>query len=124
MIFYVLIALLGHRFGAFANWILAQQVAAVVAVAALYCMGVRFRAPEWLIERILVLGNYSLLAYIAQIGFLQIIVRWTGRLEPDSMAFLAFFLTALALTSLLVEIIHWCRNESRLVDGVYRLVFG
>ena len=75
-------------------------------------------------DRIVVLGNYSLLAYITQIGFLQILVRWTGRFEPNSFAFLAFFLVILALTTLSSEMVHWCRTRSPLANNVYRFVFG
>ena len=121
---YAVIGFVGNRYGVVGQWILAQQVAAVVAVAALYGIGARFRTPEWLIERIVVLGNYSLLAYIAQIGFLQILVRWTGRFEPGSLAFAAFLLSVLILTSLAAEITHWSRERSGTVDGAYRFVFG
>ena len=121
---YATLAVVGFRYNAFAQWILAQQAAAVIAVAALFALGNRFRKPEWLMDRIVVLGNYSLLAYITQIGFLQILVRWTGRFEPNSFAFLAFFLVILALTVLSSEMVHWCRTRSPLANNVYRFVFG
>ncbi|MDC0312982.1 acyltransferase [Verrucomicrobiales bacterium] len=115
---------IGTRFEAYGNWVFAQQVAAAVAVAVLYAIGSHFRKPEWVMQRVVVLGNYSLLAYIVQIGFLQILVRWTGRLEPDRLAFVTFFLVVLLLTTLSAEIARWLRANSRLADDAYRLIFG
>ena len=70
------------------------------------------------------MGKYSLVAYIVQIGMLQVVVRLAGRQEPASLPFVAMFAGVLIGTSALVEVVHWTRARSRGIDGLYRLGFA
>jgi peptidoglycan/LPS O-acetylase OafA/YrhL len=75
-------------------------------------------------RRLIRIGQYSLFAYIAQIAVLQLLRR---TLAPSSLAGLGVFLPfllALAITTLAVELTEASRAQWRLVDRLYRTVFG
>jgi hypothetical protein len=75
-------------------------------------------------RRLIRIGQYSLFAYIAQIAVLQVLRR---TLPPSSLTWLALvlpFLLALVITSLAVELTDASRAKWRLVDRMYRAVFG
>jgi hypothetical protein len=110
--------------GSMSESFLLQLAAGVLAIAALYGIGERVRKPEWLMRHISVLGSYSLLAYIVQIGFLQVLVRRFGRPDPDSVDFLLFFGATLLVTAVAAELARWMRTRSRFADQAYRLVFA
>jgi peptidoglycan/LPS O-acetylase OafA/YrhL len=110
--------------GSMSESFLLQLAAGVLAIAALYGIGERVRKPEWLMRHISVLGSYSLLAYIVQIGFLQVLVRRLGRPDPDSVDFLLFFGATLLVTAVAAELARWVRSRSRIADQAYRLVFA
>lgn len=103
---------------------LLHLTAALLAVAALFAIGSRFQKPAWLMRRLDMLGKYSLLAYILQIGFLQIFSHSFGRPEPDSPDFVILFGVTLLVTLLAAESTDWLRARSRTVDNAYRLVFA
>lgn len=103
---------------------LIQMLGAVVALALIYALAVKAGAGGWWQRRLEVLGQYSLLAYIAQIGLLQVLSRLAGRPEPVSIRFLGLFLAALVLTALIVEFVAWAREKSTAINGTYRAVFA
>ncbi len=119
---YGVLAVVAH--GRMSASFLLQLLAATLALAALFGIGSRFTRPVWLFERFTLLGNYSLLAYIIQIGFLQFAVRLLGRPEPASPDFLLLFLTSLLVTVLAAEAADWLRQQSKLADKAYRFVFA
>jgi peptidoglycan/LPS O-acetylase OafA/YrhL len=121
-VLYAVLAVLAHdrMSGSF----LLQLTAATLAVAALFGIGGRFQKPAWLMDRFTMLGNYSLLAYIVQIAFLQIMVRLLGRPEPASLDFLLLFSATLLVTVLAAELTDWLRTCRPWVDRAYRLVFA
>jgi peptidoglycan/LPS O-acetylase OafA/YrhL len=110
--------------GSMSERFLLQLGAGTLAVAALYGIGERFRKPEWLMKRVSNLGNYSLLAYIVQIGLLQVLFRRFGRPDPGSMDFLVMLGTTLAVTVLSAELTAWLRTRSGILDRAYRFVFA
>jgi hypothetical protein len=73
---------------------------------------------------IIVLGQYSLLAYVGQIAWLQILVRAARQWELGVGACLALFGAALVLTYLTVVVTRECQRRSALLDRMYRLVFA
>lgn len=103
---------------------LVQLLGAVIALAMFYLLAVRFGNNGWLQCRFEILGRYSLLAYIAQIGFLQVLARLAGRPDPTSFRFLALFLTAMVLTALVTEFAEYVRKKSPPLDSAYRFVFA
>lgn len=103
---------------------LLQLAGAVLALALIYSVCARLR-PESLGGRCLErLGRYSLIAYIGQIGILQIVVRAIGRPEPDSPLFLVILIGTLLLTVVGVELVDLARRRSVAVGGVYNVVFA
>jgi peptidoglycan/LPS O-acetylase OafA/YrhL len=121
-VLYAILAGLAHdRMG---ERFLLQLSAATLSVAALFGIGARFQKTAWLMDRFTMLGNYSLLAYIVQIAFLQILVRLLGRPEPASLDFLLLLSATLLVTVLAAELTDWLRTASSWVDRAYRLVFA
>ncbi len=122
LLFYAVLAALAHD--RMSESFLLQLTAATLAVAALFGIGTRFQNPAWLMDRFTILGNYSLLAYIVQIAFLQILVRLLGRPEPASLDFLLLFSATLLVTVLAAELTDFLRTCRPWVDRAYRLVFA
>jgi hypothetical protein len=101
-----------------------QMAGACIALAAFYGIGCWLGARGWIQQRINVLGCYSLVSYVSQIAILQIMVRWTGRPELASPAFLFLFFATLMIMALTVETIHWARHKSDSVNTAYKVVFA
>lgn len=101
-----------------------QLAHSFLAVMLIFSVSLRVGDAGWLQRRIIALGKYSLLSYIAQIILLQLLVRALGRWAPFSIP---FFVQALAVTValvLLVEALHWARGKARLIDLSYKAVFA
>jgi hypothetical protein len=122
LVLYGLLAFFAH--GSMSDSFLLQLTAATLALATLFGLGTCLTRPAWLVERFTMLGNYSLLAYIFQIGFLQAAVRLLGRPEPTSADFLLLFLATLLVTALAAEFTDWLRKQSKMADQAYRFVFA
>src|SRR5262249_6648637 len=78
----------------------------------------------WIFKRMEILGQYSLVAYIVQIGVLQVLVRFLHRPDPMSLTFLALFGGTLFFTVMSAEILHWMRPRLSWADGAYKTVFA
>lgn len=104
-----------------------QLTGSIIAVAFLCTLSMRL-ARVWnetrIIRHLVRVGQYSLVAYVAQIGMLQVLVRPLGRPDPDSWEALVMFGGTFIGMSLLVEIAHWLRGRSAAMDRVYRLIFA
>ncbi len=110
---------IGQRLG---QPFLHQALAAFLALAAVY--GASLLAPPhhaWT-QRLVTLGRYSLVAYIAQIAFLQLYSHLAGRPPPASLALLVMLGAALLFTSLVAELIHALRRRFSTVAALYRWV--
>lgn len=102
-----------------------QLLGALLALAAIYAWMLGLKPDEsWLVRRLEVMGRYSLVSYIAQIGILQVLSRLIGNPPPLSFAFLSLLLGTLALTTTTADVLDWFRRRSTVVDGVYRAVFA
>ncbi len=106
------------------NEILPMQVVGVVAtLGLLYGWVARCDGSSWVQRRLIVLGSYSLPAYIAQIGILLVLQRLLPATMGDARL-PASFVAAVVLTSLAVELTAWLRQRSTWADATYRFVFG
>ncbi len=106
------------------NEILPMQVLGVLAtLALLYALVARCDGVGWGQRRVILLGSYSLPAYIVQIGVLLILDRLLPR-SLDVVRLVVSFVAAVVLTSAAVELTAWLRQRLRLVDATYRFVFG
>lgn len=80
---------------------------------------------EGMIQRAVVrMGQYSLLAYIAQIIALQLLRRTLSGVPMAGLAAVIPLLLTLAMTLVAVELVAALRERSAVVDRVYRLVFA
>jgi peptidoglycan/LPS O-acetylase OafA/YrhL len=103
---------------------LVQLFGACVVLAFICGLSSRFTGREWIQQRIIRLGQYSLLSYIAQIAILQTFSRFVGRPDPISVEALVLFLGTLLLTTVTVEIAHWARDRSDGAEKLYKAVFA
>lgn len=111
--------------GMLRGWVFGIQVlGAVVALALIAALASYPKADSWAGKRIIVLGQYSLVAYIAQIAVLQLIARVIGRPELFSAGSAILFATAMIATSVTVEATHWCRGAFLPIDKAYRAIFA
>jgi hypothetical protein len=101
-----------------------QLVSACLALLAICAICVRIGERGWLQQRLLRLGRHSLFAYVAQIGILQTLSRFTGRPDPLSPEWAGLFFVTLGLTVMLVETVEWIRPRVRLADRTYSAVFA
>ncbi len=124
--FLFLFAYLGYFFlgRTYGQGFLLQLVGGVIGLGLIYsaCLRLNFETVfERCLER---LGRYSLIAYIGQIGVLQVLVRFTGRPEPFSADFFLVLFGTLLLTVLGVEFVDWARSRSAVVGSAYKAVFA
>jgi hypothetical protein len=101
-----------------------QLLNAFLALVAIFsvCSAINSNSP--FARRLLVLGQYSLLAYILQIAVLQILTRLFGRVEPFTVAFFLQMLGVLLLMIIIAEGLGWARMKSTWVDASYRAIFA
>jgi peptidoglycan/LPS O-acetylase OafA/YrhL len=99
-----------------------QMIGAVLAVMIIYGFGLLGGSKGWASRRLIVLGQYSLVAYIGQIGLFQIYTHVLGRPEPSSGALVAMFATVLVLTAATVEFADWGQTRSKIFQAFYRSV--
>jgi hypothetical protein len=110
----------GLQFGV-TYWV--QVLETLLGVGAIYgfCLCLQEGRVHAFLQR---LGQYSLLAYIAQIAILQVIARWMGRPVPLSGRFWLLLAAALIVTGFIVEMIQQVRNRSRAANVLYKSVFA
>jgi hypothetical protein len=91
-----------------------------------YALGAKLPARAFIVARLCRLGQYSLLAYVVQVGllrFLSAALHWDWR-RSDARVSLLGFVTACLGTVMLVELMNAARRWNRWMDRVYRWVFG
>ena len=89
-------------------------------VAAIYAVASKCDANGWLCRKLVLLGKYSLLAYLFQITFLQILRHFVQ--FTDEGVVVAFALACVA-TLVCVEVTEKLRRGPRWIEGTYRVVF-
>src|SRR6266487_789835 len=101
-----------------------QLLNAFLALVAIFsvCSAINSNSP--FARRLLVLGKYSLLAYILQIAVLQILTRLFGRVEPFTVAFFLQMLGVLLLMIIIAESLGWARRKSTWADASYGAIFA
>ena len=77
-------------------------------------------------DHIVLLGKYSLFAYVSQIAILQFMHRGLRYADVSSNAavVLASFVTAFVLTSLSVVVMQWMRTRASIIDRGYKAIFA
>jgi hypothetical protein len=122
----VSVALYGaFLFVASAGWLTPfdQLLNACLALAAMFSVCAALGADSFLSRRLVILGRYTLLAYIVQIATLQVLVHFAGRLKPFSATFFLQMLAVLLLMVLMADGLDWARKRASWIDLPYRAVF-
>lgn len=101
-----------------------QVVSVCLSLMLIYLIGDKRGSSEGLQRHILVLGKYSLFAYVSQIAILQLLHRALahGNLGFGQLAL--SLLAGLALTIVVTEIVDRVRPQFTIVDVFYRTVFA
>ena len=106
----------------FTHALLHQWAGAVLVLAIIYGLGVLAGSIVWPSRRLIVLGQYSLVAYIVQIAILQAYSHVFGRPLPISTGMLLMLSFTLFLTMVAVEVTRWSENASTAFRRVYRAI--
>jgi hypothetical protein len=101
-----------------------QVVGLILNVVLLYRVGRSLVERSAIAREVILLGQYSLLAYIAQIAALQVLLRATRALEFGKSAQVIALAGTILLMCLAVEVTGWGRRRSPLLDRAYRMVFA
>ena len=101
-----------------------QIVGVFLSLMIIYLLGAMRGAPGKVRSRIIVLGKYSLLGYIAQIAVLQLLHGGLRYIDGEAVALVISFVAAFALTFLVIETTDRARARVRVVDKLYRTVFA
>ena len=90
----------------------------------LYIVGAKKGEPGRARGHIILLGKYSLFAYIAQIAVLQLLRTGLRHIAVGAGALGLSFFAAFALTMISVEVADRLRARAAIVDRLYRAVFS
>jgi hypothetical protein len=120
----VLLYLAHHLCGYFWGEIYPVQLfGAVTTLLLLYCIALHMNSAGWWGRQMVRLGQYSLLAYLAQIALLQMVVRVSGK--PDRwFDVIGTGLITAFLLFLMVPATDKLRERFRSVDLLYRGIFA
>ena len=101
-----------------------QLLNAFLALVAIFGICVAIGAGGLFGRELLVVGKYSLLAYIFQIAVLQVLTRLFGRLEPFTISFFLQMLAVGVMMIMIAEGLQWARRRAAWIDASYRFVFA
>jgi len=101
------------------------EIASVILTTALlYSVGSRLAADGTAQRRVIFLGKYSLLGYIAQIAVLQGLRRIPWFSQHGVGALLGSLLLGVLLTVAIVEAVDIAKQRSKITSDLYRFVFA
>ncbi|WP_414661876.1 hypothetical protein [Horticoccus sp. 23ND18S-11] len=107
------------------GWIfLVQLFGAVLSLFLLFAISARLDQTSFWSRRMICLGQYSLVGYIVQIGYLQLFSRLLGRPEPWSANFFLIFMSTLIGTVLITGLLALMRSRMAIIDRAYKVVFA
>ena len=101
-----------------------QVVGVCLSLLLIYVIGVKSGAAGLVQARIIVLGQYSLLGYIVQIGVILLLSKALRQFNLGQATLLISFFGAFALTIAAIEVVARTRTKSRIVDRLYKSVFA
>lgn len=101
-----------------------QVVGVSLSLMVIYLIGDSGRESGRIRSEIILLGKYSLLGYICQIGILQILSAGFHRIDLGFIGLIVSFVAAVVLTALSVEVVDRARARTASVDRLYKLVFA
>jgi hypothetical protein len=101
-----------------------QLLNALLALAAIFSLCAAIGASTSFGRELLIVGKYSLLAYILQIAVLQVLTRLIGRIEPFTLPFCLQMMGVGVLMILTARGLQWARSRAAWVDASYRFIFA
>jgi peptidoglycan/LPS O-acetylase OafA/YrhL len=100
-----------------------QLTGVVTGLLLLYSLALKLPVETHIFREVVLLGRYSLLGYIMQLGIIQVTVRMFGPFTTP-LAVVILALVALASTWAVTVIVHRLRAKARLVDVTYKAAFA
>jgi peptidoglycan/LPS O-acetylase OafA/YrhL len=100
-----------------------QVVGVCLSVALIYLLGKAYSESTYVGKIAVLLGQYSLFGYIAQIVILQLLRRGLHPLGPSVGVIVSAFIGCLICTTLGVVVLDRIRPKSRPINQVYTAVF-
>jgi peptidoglycan/LPS O-acetylase OafA/YrhL len=101
-----------------------QVVGVCLSLLVLYMLGRRGGKPGTVRGLVILLGQYSLYGYIAQIVILQVLRRALKQVDLGVAQWGVSFVLAFALTVLAVVWLERARAKSAALNGIYKAVFA
>lgn len=102
-----------------------EVIGVCLSVLLIYGVGITSTRGCLIVSTVVLLGKYSLFAYIAQISMLQFLQRGLATANIHTWGLWPLsFIGAFALTILIVWAVHQMCSVSPSVDKMYRLVFA
>lgn len=101
-----------------------QVVGVCGSLLLIYMLGIKCGDKGMIQRSIILLGRYSLLAYIAQIIVLQLLRGGVRYFDLEKNYLLISLVGAFVLTMLIVEIVEKARRKVSVVDKFYSAVFS
>jgi hypothetical protein len=124
----LLVLLYGFYIFAISVWneiYILQLFGVAVSLAVIYVLGRAPGEPGCLRRAAVLLGQYSLIGYIAQIAILQVLRALGRRIDGSELAWaLAALVAGIVLTYAAVALTHSARRRNRIADSLYSAVFG
>jgi peptidoglycan/LPS O-acetylase OafA/YrhL len=124
---YTLLILYALYLGAITFWSTPyplQIVGVCLTLLVLYALGSSEEEPGRVRAHIILLGKYSLLGYIIQMAFLQIIHRFVRQIDFGDHGLVVSFLLGFGLTMTSIELVDRLRKKSGMFDAGYKAVFA
>jgi peptidoglycan/LPS O-acetylase OafA/YrhL len=100
-----------------------QIVGVCLSVSLIYLLGVAYSEANYTGKVVVLLGQYSLFGYIAQIVILQLLRRGLHPLGSSLSVIASAFVGCLICTTLSVVLLDRIRPKARPIDRVYTAVF-
>jgi len=95
----------------------------LISLMLIYMVGLKAEPKGAVNNTLMLLGRYSLLAYLVQILILQMLTRVFGLIDIRIDETVTAFIVTTAVMILCIETTNYLKNKSGYVDKVYRIIF-
>ena len=101
-----------------------EMFGAAASVLLLYTIALHLDLVGWAGRQVVLLGRYSLLAYLAQIAMIRIIVKLAGGKPEHWGGVITVALLTIILLMGLVHLVNFARRRHPTVDVIYKWIFA
>jgi peptidoglycan/LPS O-acetylase OafA/YrhL len=99
-------------------------VSVLLNLCILYLLGARGGKISAARKEVILLGRYSLLAYISQVAILQVLSKVYQRVDPGAAKLSSSLFAAAVLTILTIRLVDRARTASANADRLYKTIFA